>query len=321
VLIALVLVFAFVAAGFCAIYLIDLMKEPSLVALTPVASPTAIQPSPQTVTPQPAQQSEVRTPLSTAGDQKTMETAIAPERGKDSLTHSREKKLTTRGYAKSIKPEARNRLKEMRQDKASGVGPIGSEKETKIFSRDDRDAALYMARTYEMQKKYHQALSRYKEVLEMEPNNYTVMNNISSMLIYLGSYEEAIRYAQKALNVRKDYVPPLVNIGIGYGQLGKYSESESYFLKALRIEQANQYALLNVGLLYEKQGAFDKANQYFVKLSEAGDAQGYLGLARLAEKQRRVADAIRFYKTAVSMGNIDPQISNTVNDRLMQLTK
>ncbi len=172
-----------------------------------------------------------------------------------------------------------------------------------------------------MQKKYRQALSRYKEVLEMEPTNYVVMNNVSSMLIYLGSYEEAIRYAQKALNVRKDYVPSLVNIGIGYGQLGKYSESESYFRRALTIEQSNQYALLNIGLLYEKQGAFDKANQYFVKLSEAGDVQGYLGLARLAEKQKRVADAIRFYKMAVSMENIDPQISNAVNERLMQLTK
>jgi Tfp pilus assembly protein PilF len=320
-LIALVLVFALVAVGFGAIYLIDFLKEPSLVTRAPVVATTAIKPSPQAVTPLPPQQSEVRTPVTIAGDQKEIETAVTPERGKDSLTHPREKKLTTKKYTRGIKPEARSRLKEIRQEKASGAEPMGSEKETKRFSKDDRDVALYMARTYEMQKKYHQALSRYKEVLDMEPTNYVVMNNVSSMLIYLGSYEEAIRYAQKALNIRKDYVPPLVNVGIGYGQLGKYFESESYFLKALTIEQANGYALLNIGLLYEKQGAFDKANQYFVKLSEAGDVQGYLGLARLAEKQKRVADAIRFYKTAVSMENIDPQISNTVNERLMQLTK
>ncbi len=320
-LIALVLVFAFVAVGLGAIYLIGFLKEPSLISRAPDVTTTAIQPLPQAVAPQPPLQSEAGTPVANAVDQKIMDTAVTPERKKDSSAHSPGRKITTRKFAKSIKPEARGRLKEIRQEKASGVEPMGSEKETKRFSKEDRDVAIYMARTYETQKKYRQALSRYKEVLEMEPSNYVVMNNVSSMLIYLGSYEEAIRYAQKALNVRKDYVPPLVNIGIGYGQLGKYSESESYFLKALTIEQANQYALLNIGLLYEKQGAFDKASQYFVKLSEAGDAQGYLGLARLAEKQKRVADAIRFYKTAVSMENIDPQISNTVNERLMQLTK
>jgi tetratricopeptide (TPR) repeat protein len=320
-MVALALVFAVVAAGFGAIYLIDFLKEPSLVTRAPVVATTTIQPAPQVVTPQPSQQSEVRTPATADEDPKAIETAVTPARGKDSLTHPSEKKLTRKKYAKGIKPEARDRLKEIRQEKASGVEPMGSEKETKRFSKEDRDAALYVARTYEIQKKYRQALSRYMEVLEMEPTNYAVMNNVSSMLIYLGSYEEAIRYAQKALNVRKDYVPPLINMGIGYGQLGKYFESENSFLKALEIEQANQYALLNIGLLYEKQGAFDKANKYFVKLSETGDAQGYLGLARLAEKQQRVADAIRFYKMALSMENIDPQISNTVNERLMQLTK
>lgn len=321
VTIALLLTFVFVAVGFGAIYLIDFVKEPSSVALVPDVATTAIQPSPHTAIHQPPLKTEVSTPALTAGDQKTIETAVTSERKMDSSVHSSGKKIITKKYAKSIIPEARGRLEEVQREKASRVGSVASEKESKRFSKDDKDAALYMARTYEMQKKYRQALSQYKEVLEMEPTNYVVMNNVSSMLIYLGSYEEAIRYAQKALNVRKDYGPSLVNIGIGYGQLGKYSESESYFLRALTVEQANQYALLNIGLLFEKQGAFDKANQYFVKLSEAGDVQGYLGLARLAEKQNRVADAIRFYKMAVSMDSADPQISNTVNERLMQLTK
>jgi Tfp pilus assembly protein PilF len=155
----------------------------------------------------------------------------------------------------------------------------------------------------------------------MEPNNYAVMNNISSMLIHLGSYEESMRYAQRALNIRKDYVPSLVNMGIDYSFLGKTSESESYFRRALTIEPANRYALLNLALLYEKQSAFDMADQYYVRLSHEGDAQGYLGSARIAEKQNRIADAIHFYRMVKSTVNADTQASNTANDRLMRLTK
>ncbi len=172
-----------------------------------------------------------------------------------------------------------------------------------------------------MQGKYSKALSNYKKVLTIEPNNYIVMNNISSMLIYLRSYDEAILYAQKALNIKKDYPSPLINIGIGYGCLGKVSESERYFQRALAIEPSNHNALLNLGILYEKQNSLEKANEYFVKLSDVGDVQGYLGRARIAEKRKRIADAIHYYRLVVSTDAGDSQISDTARERLLQLTK
>jgi tetratricopeptide (TPR) repeat protein len=129
-----------------------------------------------------------------------------------------------------------------------------------------------------------------------------------------------MRYAQRALEIRKDYVPSLVNLGIDYSCLGKASESESYFRRALAVEPANHYALLNLALLYEKQSAFDKADQYYARLSREGDAQGYLGSARIAEKQNRIADAINFYRMVKSTDNVDTQASNAANDRLMRLT-
>ena len=311
----------FVAVGLGAVYLIDLLREPSLIARAPDVATTAVQPVPQNTAMQTPTPSEGGTSTVVNEDKKITETVVTPERKKDLAAHPPEKKIKTKKYARSMVPEAKGPIKEMKQEKASDTKLVETEKEVKKFSKEDREVALYTARTYEMQKKYRQALSQYREVLEMEPANYVVMNNISSMLIYLGSYEQATRYAQDALNIRKDYVPSLINMGIGYGQLGRYSESESYFLRALKVEQTNQYALLNIGLFYEKQGAFDRANKYFMRLSETGDAQGYLGLARLAEKQNRVGDAVRFYKAAASMENVDPQISNTANERLMQLTQ
>ena len=307
----------FIGAGFGAIFLMEYLKEPPSAVRVPAATAPAFEPASQSAPP--ALQAKPKVEEIKA--QNMMESAVKPEQGKDSPNHPRRKKVVAKKYIEGIGGEANGSVNEMRSEKASGGELPASTKPARGLIRDDKDFALYTARTYEMQRKYHQALSHYKDVLAMEPNNYAVMNNISSMLIHLGSYEESIGYAQRALNIRKDYVPSLVNMGIDYSFLSKTSESESYFRRALTIEPANRYALLNLALLYEKQSAVDRADQYYVRLSQEGDAQGYLGSARIAEKQNRIADAIHFYRMVKSTETADPQALNTANDRLMRLTK
>jgi tetratricopeptide (TPR) repeat protein len=317
----LLITLVFIGAGFGAVYLMEYLKEPPSALRAPVATTPAFEPASQLASPALQAKPKVEEIAAASKAQNVTETAVRPERGKDSPIHPRRKKVIAKKYVEGIGREANGSMNEMRREKASGAELPESTKPARGLIRDDKDFALYTARTYEMQKKYHQAVSHYKDVLAMEPNNYVVMNNISSMLIHLGSYEESMRYAQRALNIRKEYVPSLVNMGIDYSCLGKTSESESYFRRALTIEPANRYALLNLALLYEKQSAFDKADQYYTRLSQEGDAQGYLGSARIAEKQNRIADAIHFYRMVKSTDTADTQASNTANDRLMRLTK
>ncbi|MBI5212514.1 MAG: tetratricopeptide repeat protein [Nitrospirae bacterium] len=183
----------------------------------------------------------------------------------------------------------------------------------------NRDVYLYTARTYESGRDYQQALLNYKKALEIDPENYVIMNNISSVLIQIGSLEEAVGYAGKVLNIKKDYVPSLVNLGIAYIRLGNLTEGEGYLSKALSREPSNNYALQNLGILNERRGDNDRAYGYFSKLSDMGDIQGYLGVARIFEKQGRGSDAARIYREILSMNNIDTKIKKLVNDRLIQL--
>jgi Tfp pilus assembly protein PilF len=210
---------------------------------------------------------------------------------------------------------------ETRQEKASGMNKPDQAEKTKGISSWDRDLYLYQARTYEMQKNYQGAVSSYRKVLAMDPGNYIVMNNLSGALIQAGAYEEAIGYAQQALQIRKDYMFSHINLGIAYSQLGKYAEGEGYFRQALSSDPANRLALLNLGLLQEKRKALDNAREVFARLSDAGDTRGYLGLARIAEKQGKTADAIKFYQTAMSMESRESPLWATANDRLWQLSK
>lgn len=182
-----------------------------------------------------------------------------------------------------------------------------------------RDTHILTAQTYESKKDYHKALASYKKALAIDPENHVILNNIAGILIRSGSYNEAIQHLKNALSIKEDYVPSLINLGIAHAMLSNFSQGENYLAKALSTEPSNTYALLNFGILYERCGNNDKAYGFFYKLSQTGNIQGYLGIARLAEKQGRFKDAAKIYHEIMSMNGIDPENKKFANERLSQL--
>ncbi len=230
-----------------------------------------------------------------------------------------EEKKTSEKQKLTGKAEAMPKAKTKDDPKEIQKPAVAEQKPGPKTHSPQKDVYLYTARTYESRKDYHQALLNYKKALEIEPDNFIIMNNIASVLIHLGSMEEAIKYAGSALNTRKDYTPSLINLGIAHIRLNNPTEGEMHLSKALSLEPSNSYALLNIGILYEKRGDNERAYGYFYKLSEIGNIQGYLGIARIWEKQGMISDAARIYKEILSMNNIDPKIKKLANDRLLQL--
>ncbi len=185
--------------------------------------------------------------------------------------------------------------------------------------RENKDIHLYTARTYESRNDYGMALSHYKKALELDPRNYIIMNNISAVLIRLGQYEEAIWHAKNALNVKANYTPSLINAGIACLSLKNFTEGEAYLSKALAAEPSNRAILFNMGVLYERQKEYDKAFNCYLKISGMGDVEGYLGAARILERQGRNVDAARFYREILSIDNADPSVKKFANEKLTQL--
>ncbi|MCL4456004.1 MAG: tetratricopeptide repeat protein [Nitrospirae bacterium] len=244
--------------------------------------------------------------------------AVAGKRKKEQVDKSvKQAEMERESITDDSQPKPKNEVKPQQPRKAESKE--AAPKDKPAVDAAGRDVYLYTARTYELRRDYQQALLNYKKALEIDPENYVIMNNISSVLIQLSSFEEAVGYAGKVLSIKKDYVPSLVNIGIAHIRIGNLTEGEGYLSKALSREPSNNYALLNLGILHERRGENDKAYGYFSKLSDMGDVQGYLGAGRILEKQGRKADAARIYKDMLSMNNIDPKIKKLVNDRLIQL--
>jgi Tfp pilus assembly protein PilF len=196
-----------------------------------------------------------------------------------------------------------------------------SEKSRKISdldetSKNEKDVALYTARTYEQNNNYGQAITHYKKALEKDTRNYLIMNNLANVLIKTGSYKKSIQYSMDALTVQKNYVPSLVNLGVANIQIGNMAEGEMYLLKAKSIEPSNKMMLFNLGLLYENTSNYRESLAVFQRLADMKDTGGYLGLARIFEKQGNRVEAEKKYREILSMDNIDPAVRQLASERL-----
>jgi len=185
----------------------------------------------------------------------------------------------------------------------------------------DRDVYLYQASTSEAAGDFKQALASYRKVLSVEPKNYLVLNNVAGLLVRLGSYDEAICYAEKALAVKPNHVPSLINMSIAYLQKGNRAAGEDCLRRALAVEPSNPLALKTLAVLLEKENILDEAREVFAKLARAGDVQGYLGMARVAEKQGKTEEAVKAYQAVLLLDRVDPRDRALASERVYQLTR
>lgn len=202
-------------------------------------------------------------------------------------------------------------------EKASSVKPTAGSEPSRN-PRAERDMYLYRGKAYENNGNYRDALEAYRKAFELDRKNYIVLNNISGMLIRQGSFAEAVTYARQALDLRADYVPAMVNLGIAYMQGGKTADAEQVFRKALSLDSGNRSILLNLGILSERSNQYEQALQWYTRLAELRDVQGMLGLARIAERQGKRADAIKYYQE-IAGTNPDPAVQRLINERLSVL--
>ncbi|MBI5408758.1 MAG: tetratricopeptide repeat protein [Nitrospirae bacterium] len=181
------------------------------------------------------------------------------------------------------------------------------------------DSYLYNAREFELKRDYSKALENYKKVLEIDGDNFTVMNNIAYILLEMNLTEESVVYSRMAVERNNDYVPALINLGIAYAKSGNTRSSEEYLSHAFRLEPDNRSVILNLAVLYERQKDYDKASEYFTRLNKLGAVEGSLGMARLYELQGKTEDAIKRYRHIYEHASIDDKTRALVRQRIVVL--
>ena len=126
---------------------------------------------------------------------------------------------------------------------------------------DRTRAEIMMAR-----KDYQEAAVAYQKVLERDPNNAEILNQIGIAYEELHQYELAERFYKRALRADKNSPFLLNNLGsIEHGK-GRYGRAIKYYKKAIRAGGDNQAAVyFNIGSAYCAIKQFPRAMEAFSK--------------------------------------------------------
>ncbi|GEM_PF-1316638 len=210
-------------------------------------------------------------------------------------------------------------VKKVKADKADHK----TMKENRPAARDRAtiDAWLFAARTAETRRDYAKAMTMYRMVLEAEPHNYRIMNNLASICLNLELYEEALSYANQALKFKSDYVSALVNGGIAQGRLGNEISARGMLSRAVTVEPANRNALYNLALMQERGNLADDAFSTWRRLADTGDANGTSGMARINERAGKKGDAIRLYREVTTNPEAGQRLKETARERIAVLDR
>ena len=319
--ILLVVILFCVAAGFGAVYFFEsYLTSPSIhTAARQDLAPRDVPPAPPVappVTPQaPAVQQTPAAVSPVSQPEVRPEPKIAPKiEAKAPSAETQKPKIETTSQPTETKQDKKV------ASRPRTTQPSKRSSETSENLKAERDILLYSARSYEQNRNYSQAITDYKKALDKDPRNYLIMNSLASALIKTGAFEESIRYSRDALNYQKNYIPALINLGIAYVQNGNMTDGETYLTRARTIEPMNKAVLLNLALLYERLPNYQESLAHFQKLSGMKDIQGYLGMARVLEKQGKHLEAERIYRNVLSMDDADPQTRQFANERILAIS-
>lgn len=286
---------AIAGGGLLVVYLQTQTPAPDIANMRPAAAPV-IAPQPQV---QPSSAKAVVSPPPPPVE-------VGVQEGRPQKSHSVSRKQTKQHVASGVKKSAAEKPEKVQPKELKPV----------VKDRATIDALLFTAKTAETRRDYNQAMDKYRKVLEADPQNYRVMNNLASICLNLEMYEEALSYANQALKLKGDYVSALINGGIAQGKLGNQAGARSMLAKAVASEPANRQALYNLALSQERTNALDDALTTWRRLADAGDANGMLGMARIKERRGETEEALRLYRNVVVHPEAGQRVKETARERI-----
>jgi tetratricopeptide (TPR) repeat protein len=150
-------------------------------------------------------------------------------------------------------PILENRLKNYDKDKDY----------KKKFKKASIYAALnyaYIAGNEEDNDKIKKCMSEFEKEF---PNSEELYRIKAARCFAEKSFEDAIHYYKKALEITPTLAGPNNDIGICYESLGDMDSSEFYFRKAIEIDPRHVMANVSLGIIHLKRKEFTKAWQHY----------------------------------------------------------
>ena len=108
-------------------------------------------------------------------------------------------------------------------------------------------------------KPSQRTIDLWRKLVELDPHNPAMHNNLASVLKNSGQHDESERECRKALELLPGFFPALCNLGLVFALEGRFQESRDFLVEALDAAENR--------LVYESNN--DRLRQAYLKIAEA----------------------------------------------------
>jgi tetratricopeptide (TPR) repeat protein len=178
--------------------------------------------------------------------------------------------------------------------------------EYRITAPRPEEACPHLGQAYEQLGLPQEAISAYEWCLSLQPDNGDSIFYLAHALEREGQFERAGELYRRGLASNPKYGDLAIGLARVLLRQNRSAEAKTLVSDVLQRQPENTDALYVIGTIYFREGDLTHARQYFEKgiMQSDDNVDFHLALARLAEKEDNVADAIVQYNRVVEL---DPE--------------
>lgn len=154
-----------------------------------------------------------------------------------------------------------------------------------------------LAKQYHNLGDFEQAVRHYLALLDREPLNAEVRNNLGMLYLDRGFLKEATEQFDRAVRINPQYIAARVNLGVALLNTGRLAEARVQLRAALDSDPRNVGILVNLALVQKADGHPEQALETLVRAIgiDPTHAYAHYNLAVLYDERSDLAKAYEHY--------------------------
>lgn len=151
------------------------------------------------------------------------------------------------------------------------------------------------------QARYPEAISKYREALEIKPDYPAALMNLGLLLVRTGQNEASLDPLEKLIQLDATQVGAYLNLGNALQNLGRYSEAIAHYRNAIRLQPGIAFAHNNLANALQSLDAFDEAEAHYREALRIRPdyANAHFNWGNSLKRQGRMRDAMAHYQESL----------------------
>ncbi|MDM8561646.1 tetratricopeptide repeat protein [Candidatus Parabeggiatoa sp. HSG14] len=170
-------------------------------------------------------------------------------------------------------------------------------------------ALCNLSRCYCRKGDYQQAIEYANQAVNKDPKDKIAMDNLAIAYRKKGDYEQAIHWFNERLKVEPNAKQAMDGLGITYREQGNYQQAIHWFKENLKSYPKDKQAMDGLGITYREMGDYEQAIHWFKEnlKFDAKNKQAMDGLGITYREQGNYEQAIHWFKEKLNSYPKDKQ--------------